>query len=213
MRSLHPTDHRVYSIRECARAQGFPDDFIFSGTVADKYKQIGNAVPVLLAKALGDELVKTIRNYEMQKNRNRKTAEKAEFDECMKLFREWFSEMKEWMDTHPDSQPRPCLDDLIEIITPIDVRLCDVLLPKTEQDIAFEKNELLDIVQRHACDSEEVLTQEVAVASDEEDEDLSSSDEDDSDEDEVEVVAPEEEQHYQSDEDSGDEEAVINLSD
>lgn len=49
----HPTQNRPLSIREYARIQQFPDDWIFMGTSAAKYRQIGNAVPVGLAMALG----------------------------------------------------------------------------------------------------------------------------------------------------------------
>jgi len=56
---LHPTQRRVLSVRECARAQGFPDTFIFKslkGDLKDYHRQIGNAVPIPLSKALGREL-------------------------------------------------------------------------------------------------------------------------------------------------------------
>ncbi|MED4852225.1 DNA cytosine methyltransferase [Caldifermentibacillus hisashii] len=49
----HPTEQRCLSIRECARLQGFPDTFIFKGNIIEKQKQIGNAVPVGMAKAVG----------------------------------------------------------------------------------------------------------------------------------------------------------------
>ncbi len=47
---VHPTENRRYSVREIARFQSFPDDFKFIGaSVSQKYKMIGNAVPVRLA--------------------------------------------------------------------------------------------------------------------------------------------------------------------
>lgn len=49
----HPTQDRPLSIREYARIQQFPDDWKFTGTTVAKYRQIGNAVPVGLAAALG----------------------------------------------------------------------------------------------------------------------------------------------------------------
>jgi DNA (cytosine-5)-methyltransferase 1 len=52
----HPVELRSLSVRESARIQTFPDDWIFYGSVSSKYKQIGNAVPVLLAKEIGDYL-------------------------------------------------------------------------------------------------------------------------------------------------------------
>lgn len=48
--NLHPSQHRVMSNREAARFQSFPDDFVFQGSKASQYKQIGNAVPPLLAR-------------------------------------------------------------------------------------------------------------------------------------------------------------------
>ncbi len=53
----HPTKDRPLSVAEYARIQQFPDDWRFSGTTSEKYKQIGNAVPVGLAKAIGQMLV------------------------------------------------------------------------------------------------------------------------------------------------------------
>lgn len=50
---LHPEQDRVLTIREYARLQGFPDYYKFSGTVKERYCQIGNAVAVSVAKALG----------------------------------------------------------------------------------------------------------------------------------------------------------------
>jgi DNA (cytosine-5)-methyltransferase 1 len=50
---FHPEQDRIVSVRECARAQGFPDRFLFSGTVHDRHKEVGNAVPPPLAAALG----------------------------------------------------------------------------------------------------------------------------------------------------------------
>lgn len=49
----HPTQDRPLSVKEYARIQQFPDDFIFTGTTSAKYRQIGNAVPVGLGEALG----------------------------------------------------------------------------------------------------------------------------------------------------------------
>ncbi|XP_067952062.1 DNA (cytosine-5)-methyltransferase PliMCI-like [Watersipora subatra] len=59
-RVLHPEQHRVVSVRECARSQGFPDSFSFYGTILDKHRQVGNAVPPPLGKALGEEVKKCV---------------------------------------------------------------------------------------------------------------------------------------------------------
>ena len=58
----HPTQDRPLSIREYARIQQFPDDWVFTGTSAAKYRQIGNAVPIGLALALGKAVLSTADN-------------------------------------------------------------------------------------------------------------------------------------------------------
>ena len=49
---IHPNRKRRMSVRECAIIQTFPDNFIFHGALGSMYRQIGNAVPVLLAKKI-----------------------------------------------------------------------------------------------------------------------------------------------------------------
>ena len=55
---IHPTQSRGLSPREAARVQTFPDDFVFMGSNNTWYAQIGNAVPVKLAEAIGKEIIK-----------------------------------------------------------------------------------------------------------------------------------------------------------
>ncbi len=56
--------YRRLSVRECARIQTFPDNFIFKYKyIADGYKMIGNAVPVMLGKVLGDKIFVDIKQY------------------------------------------------------------------------------------------------------------------------------------------------------
>uniref|UniRef100_A0A672RMW2 DNA (cytosine-5)-methyltransferase n=1 Tax=Sinocyclocheilus grahami TaxID=75366 RepID=A0A672RMW2_SINGR len=59
-RVLHPEQHRVVSVRECARSQGFPDTYRFFGNILDKHRQVGNAVPPPLSKAIGLEVKKCV---------------------------------------------------------------------------------------------------------------------------------------------------------
>ena len=54
----HPTQTRPLTVREYARIQSFPDDWNFSGNMSSKYKQIGNAVPVNLAYAMGRAVIR-----------------------------------------------------------------------------------------------------------------------------------------------------------
>ena len=54
---IHPTETRTLSVREAARLQSFPDDFVFLGTQMETYHQVGNAVPVLLSEAIARSLV------------------------------------------------------------------------------------------------------------------------------------------------------------
>lgn len=51
---------RTISVREAARLQSFPDGFVFAGAMNQAFQQIGNAVPPLMAKAIADEMMKTI---------------------------------------------------------------------------------------------------------------------------------------------------------
>ncbi len=61
----HPLEVRPFSYRENARFQTFPEEWSFCGNIQNKYKQIGNAVPVNLAKEIGKEIRKTL--VEMEK--------------------------------------------------------------------------------------------------------------------------------------------------
>lgn len=59
---FHPVFNRVPTIREAARLQSFPDDFVFTGNKGQQFKQVGNAVPPLLARAIANGLVDLLDN-------------------------------------------------------------------------------------------------------------------------------------------------------
>ena len=53
---FHYKANRIPTVRECARLQSFPDDFVFQGSKTSQYKQVGNAVPPLLSELLAKNL-------------------------------------------------------------------------------------------------------------------------------------------------------------
>ena len=57
---IHPVENRSLSPREAARIQTFPDSYVFSGSRAEQCQLVGNAVPVLLANKLGDQIKRHI---------------------------------------------------------------------------------------------------------------------------------------------------------
>jgi len=61
----HPTELRPLSVKEYARVQQFPDDWRFVGSLADRYRQIGNAVPIGLGYVIGLVLRRFLFNYEV----------------------------------------------------------------------------------------------------------------------------------------------------
>jgi DNA (cytosine-5)-methyltransferase 1 len=66
---VHPTENRAGTVREMAALQSFPNDYVFKGPIMAmnyvkfnfQYRQVGNAVPVLLAKAIGESIIKRLR--------------------------------------------------------------------------------------------------------------------------------------------------------
>lgn len=70
---IHPNRERRMSVRECAIIQTFPDDFIFYGSLGNMYKQIGNAVPVLLGKRIAEAIKKELDYYERKQSPRIKT--------------------------------------------------------------------------------------------------------------------------------------------
>ena len=60
---IHPTENRTLSVREAARIQSFPDEFEFIGNQQETYIQVGNAVPPLLGKAIGESVMNFLDEY------------------------------------------------------------------------------------------------------------------------------------------------------
>ena len=57
---FHYSENRIPTARESARIQSFPDSFEILGTRGSQYKQIGNAVPPMLAKAIAEAIIKAL---------------------------------------------------------------------------------------------------------------------------------------------------------
>lgn len=67
-RYCHPEQNRGLSIREVARLQSFPDGYIWEGSLGDKYKQIGEAVPPLLSLAIASQIAVTLKKKDNEQN-------------------------------------------------------------------------------------------------------------------------------------------------
>lgn len=89
----HPTENRPLSVQEYMKIQQFPDDWEILGSLLDKYKQIGNAVPVGLGFAVGQLLMRVMRGEEIQRieefqySRYKKTSEeewRTEFEKSVR---------------------------------------------------------------------------------------------------------------------------------
>lgn len=57
----HPDETRPFTVREYARIQSFPDSWEFRGTIGEQYKQIGNAVPVEMARRVGVQIINALK--------------------------------------------------------------------------------------------------------------------------------------------------------
>ncbi len=82
-RVLHPEQHRVVSVRECARSQGFPDTYRFHGTILDRHRQVGNAVPPPMARQIGAEIKKCLQWKAENEGKKVEKEEKVQKEEKM----------------------------------------------------------------------------------------------------------------------------------
>ncbi|OKH17801.1 DNA (cytosine-5-)-methyltransferase [[Limnothrix rosea] IAM M-220] len=85
----HPQETRPLTVREYARIQTFPDEWKFIGSISSQYRQIGNAVPVNLAYAVGRSLVRLLNEIEhpvsMQTLSEQKNSAKTKTPTCKQL--------------------------------------------------------------------------------------------------------------------------------
>ena len=88
---IHPSEDRTLSIREAARIQTFPDRFLFAGYPSSRYRQIGNAVPPLLAEAIAASLRDAIGENRIG------GAGQGPLVECDSTFR---TDLLRWFDRH-----------------------------------------------------------------------------------------------------------------
>ena len=77
---FHPTETRYLTCREAAAIQSFPNKYKFEGTVSQQWRQIGNAVPPLLGKAVGLQILKMLREKKKATTLESKVIRQNAFD-------------------------------------------------------------------------------------------------------------------------------------
>ncbi|MCF6282922.1 MAG: DNA cytosine methyltransferase [Candidatus Polarisedimenticolaceae bacterium] len=121
----HPKELRPLSIQEYARIQQFPDSWIFTGSKSSRYRQIGNAVPVGLGRAIGLAVKQSLSNAIKADDRSKITCHNKQLMTrlckrkvtyfnppdmhgitCSLQANEWIAESKTWL----DNREKPTLD-------------------------------------------------------------------------------------------------------
>ncbi len=108
----HPTETRVLSVKEYARIQGFPDKWLFSGKISEKYKQIGNAVPIKLGEVAGKIIADFLDSNPVKIKKNSKEPNyRLVYIQSHVRTRKWFNNGKAVIfdtnnDTHKYSKPK-----------------------------------------------------------------------------------------------------------
>ena len=64
---IHPVQTRSISVREAAALQSFPDDYVFTGSRGDQFRQIGNAVPPLVAEGIAHAIIRCLESEQRGK--------------------------------------------------------------------------------------------------------------------------------------------------
>ena len=85
---IHPTEDRTLTMREAARIQSFPDRFRFAGTPSHAFRQIGEAVPPLVARALGRALMRSL-------ERDKDSSHRMSTKEVSKTLLQWIDQKSE----------------------------------------------------------------------------------------------------------------------
>ncbi len=132
----HPTETRPLTVREYARIQTFPDNWQFEGNLSDQYKQIGNAVPVNLAFAIGRSLIRLFNDIDAQHHEESQFAEANEIAHAMLPPQLFELDLFGLLNEYPD-----------EIISnPVDTPV------GTVEDLDLTKNVLVSLVKNDCID-------------------------------------------------------------
>jgi DNA (cytosine-5)-methyltransferase 1 len=116
---IHPSQHRTLSIREAARVQTFPDHFRFAGQPSHRYRQIGNAVPPMMAQELGT----AIHTHLERPTRRRITSDRVKDESSVR------QELLDWHAAHRRDFPWRSTD-----LDPWHVLMAEMCLHRTKAD-------------------------------------------------------------------------------